>query len=113
MTKHSKTYQRLMNSNRWRELRAAKLAANPLCERHQKEGKVVAASVVHHIVEVETGTTDAECARLAYSWSNLQSLCRECHAEVHKDAGYHTRRVHEERANERLQQWIARQRGKG
>ena len=54
---HSTLYQQLINSRKWRQLRAEKLAANPLCERHLKEGKVVAASVVHHIVEVESSHT--------------------------------------------------------
>lgn len=31
---------------------------------------------VHHIIEVENGGTDDPV--------NLQSLCRECHAEVHR-----------------------------
>ena len=46
MTRHSKLYQHLMNSKRWKELRLKKLQANPLCERHLKEGKVVAATCV-------------------------------------------------------------------
>ena len=61
---HSTLYQQLINSRKWRQLRAEKLAANPLCERHLKEGKVVAASVVHHIVEVESGHNEAECRAL-------------------------------------------------
>lgn len=110
MTQHGKTYRRLIGSRRWRELRAEKLRANPLCEQHLKEGKIVAASVVHHIVEVESGRDDAECERLAYSWSNLQSLCRECHATIHQERGFHTSEAHKKRANDRLRQWIGRQR---
>lgn len=102
---HGVLYQQLINSRKWRQLRAEKLAANPLCERHLKEGKVVAASVVHHIVEVESGHNEAECRALAYSWANLQSLCRECHAAIHRDRGSHTRKAHQEREQQRLEQW--------
>ena len=76
---HSTLYQQLINSRKWRQLRAEKLAANPLCERHLKEGKVVAASVVHHIVEVESGHNEAECS--------------------------HTRKAHQDREQQRLEQW--------
>lgn len=102
---HGKLYKQLMSSREWRQLRAAKLQANPLCERHLKEGKVVAASVVHHIVEVESGQTEAQCRALAYSWGNLQSLCRECHAEIHKAERSHTREAHRQREQDRLEQW--------
>lgn len=102
---HSDLYTKLINSRRWRELRARKLEANPLCERHLKEGKVVAASVVHHIVEVESGHSEQECMALAYSWANLQSLCRECHAEIHKASRYHSKDAHQQREHDRLEQW--------
>ncbi len=105
---HGKLYKQLMGSREWRRLRARKLAANPLCERHQAMGKVVAASVVHHIVEVESGASEAECRRLAYSWSNLQSLCRECHKEIHMQRGTWGRGNHHEREQERLGQWASR-----
>lgn len=106
--RHGKLYTQLMNSKEWRTLRAKKLAANPLCELHQQQGKVVAASCIHHIVEVESGTTEGECRRLAYSWSNLQSLCRECHAAIHKDRHSHSRSAHQQRAAEALERWKAR-----
>ena len=111
MTRHSKLYQHLMNSKRWKELRLKKLQANPLCERHLKEGKVVAATCVHHIVEVESGRTPGQCETLCYSWTNLMSLCRECHAEIHREAGSHTKDNHQTREQQRLDQWIARLRG--
>lgn len=98
----------LMRAREWRTLRARKLAANPLCEEHLKRGKYVAASVVHHIVEVESGHSEAECRRLAYSWSNLESLCRECHAEIHKAARSHSREAHKKREADRLEQWKSR-----
>lgn len=105
---HGKLYIKLMNSKEWRSLRARKLAANPLCERHLRQGKVVAASVVHHIIEVESGHTEVECRTLAFSWQNLQSLCRECHAEIHKAARSHSLEAHRQRESDRLEQWKSR-----
>lgn len=105
---HGKTYTRLMNSKEWRQLRQAKLAANPLCEEHLRRGMWVAASVVHHVVEVESGRTEAECRALAFSWGNLESLCRECHAAIHRAARSHTAEVHRQRERERLEQWKSR-----
>lgn len=108
MTHHSKLYQRLMNSREWRETRTRKLQRNPLCEEHYKDGRIVAASVVHHIVEVESGQTEDECRRLCFDINNLESLCRECHAEIHKTRGYHTAAAHQRRESERLRQWADR-----
>lgn len=105
---HSQLYIKLMNSARWRTLRMRKLAANPLCEHHLEQGKYVAASVVHHIIEVESGRTEQECRTLCFSWSNLQSLCRECHAEIHRTARSHSKDVHQQREQERLDRWKAR-----
>lgn len=104
---HGKLYKQLMNSRRWRELRAKKLQANPLCEIHLQQGKWVAASVVHHIVEVESGRTEEQCRALAYDWNNLQSLCRECHKKIHQERGTWTTKNHKEREDERLSQWVS------
>lgn len=104
---HGKLYKQLMGCRRWRELRARKLEADPLCEIHLAQGKWVAASVVHHVVEVESGHTEAECQQLAYSWTNLQSLCRECHKVVHVARGTWGRGNHRQREADRLEQWKA------
>ena len=110
---HSKLYVKLMNSKEWRQLRWKKLEANPLCERCQQRGYIVAASVVHHITEVESVRTEQECADLAFRWTNLQALCRECHAEIHKAAHSHSKEAHQQRERERLAQWAARHGGQG
>ncbi len=52
----------------WRNLRAEFLAENPTCACGQP------ATLVDHIVKVR----DAPHLRLA--WSNLQGMCRSCHA---------------------------------
>lgn len=103
---HSKLYVQLMNSREWRELREAKLQQNPLCERCQAQGYVTAARCVHHLVPVESGRTEDDCRRLAFQFTNLQSLCFQHHAEIHKAEHSHSREAHQKRASDRLAQWI-------
>ena len=103
---HSKLYVQLMNSRQWRDLRTAKLRANPLCERCQAQGYVVPSRCVHHLVEVESGRTEQQCRDLCFQWTNLQALCYQCHADIHKAARSHSRESHQQRASDRLQQWI-------
>ena len=91
---HSKLYVQLMNSREWRELREAKIRANPLCECCQAKGYVVSARCVHHIVEVESGRTEQECRDLCFQWTNLQALWS------------HSKEAHQQRASDRLAQWI-------
>lgn len=61
---------------RWQRLRRMFLAAHPLCADpfgdHQRDGVVVAATDVDHIVPRTRGGTDDE--------SNLQQLCHSCHS---------------------------------
>ena len=104
----NKTYIRIMNSKAWRETRAAKLHANPLCERCKAEGYITSAHCVHHIIPIESGRTDDECMELATRWSNLMALCDRCHAEIHTKEGYHTKEAHQQRNMDRLRQWIER-----
>lgn len=106
--KHNDTYIKLLNCKQWRLVRNAQLARKPLCEMCKSRGKVVAATCVHHIEEVESGHTYNECRRLAYEESNLMSLCMRCHVEIHKDRGSHTKEAHQERAHQRLAQWLSR-----
>lgn len=105
---HSKLYVQLMNSRQWRELRTLKLQDSPLCERCRQKGYVVAASCVHHIVEVESGRTDEECRDLCFRWTNLQALCYECHKQIHEEQRTWKADHHQQVAKNRLQRWIER-----
>ena len=69
--------------NRWTELSKRKRANDPLCERCLGEGKVTAASEVHHIEKI------ADRPDLRLAWDNLMSVCHECH-KVLDGAGYAT-----------------------
>ena len=108
---HTKEYMKLMNSTKWNGkngIRLAKLKANPLCEECKRKGLVVAATQVHHVVDVESGKNWEQMMALAYSWTNLRSLCRQCHAALHNDRGYHTRGHHQERAKEQIERFKER-----
>lgn len=100
-----KNYQHLLNSKRWKTLRQWKLEQNPLCELCLREGKVVSAIDVHHKTPVESARTPDEMERLAFDPNNLQALCINCHAKVHREARSHTRRSHEQRERDRLERW--------
>lgn len=95
-----------MNSKRWREVRTAQLQAMPYCEECQKEGYVTPAQCVHHRIEIESAKTERQAYELAYAASNLVSLCFDCHSAIHTRRKSHTKAMHKQRQQERLQQWI-------
>lgn len=110
-----KRYQKLLNSRRWKELRAWKLRQNPLCEMCIEEGEkagikggyISSAVDIHHIIPVETGKTEKEMEQLCFDPSNLQALCIPCHARIHKEMGKGTRLLTMERKNDALERWKA------
>ena len=57
----------------WRKRRAAFLAEYPHCVACWREGWVVAATEVDHIVPRQQGGSD--------EWTNLQALCKPHHSE--------------------------------
>lgn len=72
-------------SSRWRKLRLAHLQQYPLCELCQKEGKVVPAVDVHHIISFMSTNDHLKRKCLAYNPDNLMSLCKECHQKIHNE----------------------------
>ena len=78
-----KERQMIYNTDRWRKLRASYLMNHPLCERCQSQGTVREASDVHHKVSFMSTDDQIERESLAYDYDNLESLCRECHNEIH------------------------------
>lgn len=81
----TKEYTRLINSRRWRRLRAAYLSMHPVCEDCEKKGLTTIATDVHHIRPIE------ECAgrpvdmqARAFDPCNLRALCKACHIEAHR-----------------------------
>ena len=59
---------------RWRKARLGYLAKHPLCVKHEALGKVVAATVVDHIVPHK-----GDKVLFWDSANNWQALCKQCH----------------------------------
>lgn len=77
-------YIKLINSGRWKKLRADKLTANPICEECEANGLSTPATEVHHITEVESVPTAEAMEQLMFGYSNLESVCHSCHSEIHR-----------------------------
>lgn len=74
------------HSPAWRRARAAAMRrSHGLCEECLKRGVVRPAEIVHHIVELTPANVSDPT--VATDLSNLECVCRECHARVH---GYTT-----------------------
>lgn len=59
---------------RWQRLRLMFLRSSPLCVACEAEGRVTAATDVHHLIARRDGGGD--------DWDNLQALCHSCHSRV-------------------------------
>ena len=70
----------------WKKIRQAKLLQQPLCELCLKKGVITPAVDVHHDISFinNSGMIDFS---LAYDFSNLISLCKECHSKIHSQYG--------------------------
>ncbi len=75
---HNKTTAERGYGNDWRKLSERKRAADPLCERCLGNGRTEPARHVHHIKPI----SDRPDLRL--EWSNLMSVCVECHEELER-----------------------------
>ena len=66
--------KRFYDSNLWKRIRRAKLAANPLCELCFAKGIIEVAQEVDHIKPIEEGGS-------ATDMDNLMSLSKSCHSK--------------------------------
>lgn len=77
-----RNYNRFIRSNdakkrygyKWRKIRKAFLAANPLCEMCRREGRYIDATEVHHVKPLADGGTN--------DFDNLMALCKACHSRI-------------------------------
>lgn len=69
---HYHNGKRIYQSSRWRKLRDAHIAREPVCRHCLKYDIVTPAKVVDHIIEIEDGGE-------IWNPDNLQSLCHSCH----------------------------------
>lgn len=74
--------QKIYQSTKWRELRQAKLMSQPLCEKCLAENIIKPAEDVHHIDSFMNYTGALRLAK-AFDFSNLMSVCKECHYKIH------------------------------
>lgn len=101
-------YNRLIHTGRWLRLRRDMLTAHPLCQRCEEEGRINAASEVHHVTPVETGLTPSDKERLMFNPTNLLALCHDCHVKVHTEMGRSGKVATQQRTQEHLAKFAER-----
>ena len=70
------------NSPAWKKCRASYISSvGGLCERCYRNGKITAADTVHH--KIHLSPENINDPNITLGWSNLEALCRDCHAAVH------------------------------
>lgn len=74
--------QKIYQSAEWKKLREAKLIANPLCEICLAKGEVTPAIDIHHI-DSFTKYDGTKKLSVAFNYSNLLSVCKQCHQKLH------------------------------
>lgn len=78
-----RNYISLINTQRWRRLRASVLEECPFCEDCRAKGLVAMATEVHHVIPLESVRDLGRMKNLAYDRGNLVALCRDCHKARH------------------------------
>ena len=82
-SRHSNQSARYYNSHQWKLLRKWYITTHPLCEECLALGISTPADDVHHRVEFMNGKDDAERWELLLSETNLESLCKMHHQQIH------------------------------
>lgn len=85
------TYRKLINSKRRKVLRHQKLQSQALFECCKQKNIITLATEIHHIIPVESVTTEREMSLLMFDFDNLMSIYHKCHAEIHKEMFSHTK----------------------
>lgn len=108
MSKNGSPYHKLLNTARWRALRAWQLARAPFCEDCLKEGVYTEATDVHHRTPIRQSAPRVEMEAVAYDKWNLVSLCRACHCRRHKEMKSHSLDKARERARREAEEFWKR-----
>jgi len=82
-SRHSNQSYRYYHSRQWGLLRNYYITTHPLCEQCLANGISREAEEVHHIKEFMSGETDADRWQLLLDETNLMSVCRDCHMQIH------------------------------
>lgn len=85
--------------------RRMKIKAMMKCEQC---GRVTDRLAVHHIHPVENARTNEQKELLCFDENNLQVLCYDCHAAIHKDMRSRTKEHHQKREKERAKEAMDR-----
>lgn len=80
--------QSIYQSQRWKALRLAKLAEQPLCELCLLIDKVTSSEDIHHI-DSFMNYKGLQRIQKAYDFDNLLSVCKEHHSYLHKHGTTH------------------------
>ena len=80
-TDNRKLRQSFYNTTEWRKLRETYISQHPICEECLNNGKVTAATSVHHKKSPFKNGEGNKSLFLDYN--NLMSVCHECHAAIH------------------------------
>ena len=71
------------NNSQWRKLRDTYLREHAVCQKCISKGKITPATSVHH---VKSPFKNGEINwNLLLDYTNLMSVCHECHAEIHNE----------------------------
>lgn len=73
---------KIYQTTKWKDLRIAKLIQQPLCEICLEKEMITPAIDVHHI-DSFTKYEGIMKLQKAYDFSNLMSLCKQCHQLIH------------------------------
>lgn len=82
--KNTEENDKIYHSKRWKILRNNFIQKHPLCEICYASGKIVSAQDVHHKDGFNNYSGNARIEK-AFDESNLMSLCKKHHAELHKN----------------------------
>lgn len=75
--------EKFYKSKKWQKVRAYVWSRDKgLCQRCLRNHIIKAGDTVHHIVEISQDNITNEAITL--NPDNLETLCRDCHAAVHK-----------------------------
>ena len=80
--------QAIYQSQKWKALRVAKLAEQPLCEVCLSKDKITPAIDVHH-KDSFLNYEGLERLAKAYDSDNLLSVCKSCHSYLHRHGTTH------------------------
>lgn len=81
--------QQIYQSSKWKKLREAKLMEQPLCEICLARGIIKFAEDVHHKDSFLNYEGNDRLWK-AYDYSNLLSVCKECHSFLHRKGTTHS-----------------------